>query len=64
MTPNLQTIFEWFTFVEIVLARAVIFALFLIGLWTVFQWGRKAHGQSANKHVPVVLRGTSTERDD
>lgn len=43
---QLQAVFEWFTTIELLLARVVMFALFLIGLWTVFQWGRRAHVQS------------------
>lgn len=44
MSPELMhKIFEWFTTAEMLLARFVVFALFLIGLWTVFQWGRRAH---------------------
>jgi hypothetical protein len=46
MNPqSLLKIFEWFTTAEMLLARFVVFVLFLIGLWTVFQWGRKAHAQ-------------------
>lgn len=40
---TLTKIFEWFTTTELILARLVIFALFLIGLWTVFQWASDAH---------------------
>ncbi len=35
MTPaQLQNVFEWFTTAELLLGRLVIFALYLIGLWT------------------------------
>lgn len=34
----LSKIFEWFTAVELIVARIVMFALFVLGLWTVFKW--------------------------
>jgi hypothetical protein len=37
---TLARIFEWFTTAELLLARLVMFAVFLVGLWTVFRWGR------------------------
>jgi hypothetical protein len=37
MTPRkLRRIFEWFTTAELLLARTIIFFIFLFGLWQLF----------------------------
>ena len=37
MTPaKLRRIFEWFTTAELLLARIVIFLIFIFGLWQLF----------------------------
>lgn len=57
---TLARIFDWFTTAELLLARLVIFALFLIGLWTVFQWGRGhhagSHGQDTDARIHQSAR--------
>jgi hypothetical protein len=35
---SIRQIFESFTTVELIFARAVIFLLYLLGLWTVLAW--------------------------
>lgn len=37
MTPQkLRRVFEWFTAAELLFARAIIFVIFLFGLWQLF----------------------------